>query len=343
MLNKTQRTKGKNVNDVFYFIYDGECPICKLSANTYRIRETIGAFKTIDARLEKNHPIILELSNAGFDLDSGMVVKFKEEFYQGDQALHLMANLGADEGIINIMNNNFYKYKTTSKLFYPVLKAIRNMLLWVKGVQKINNLKANDAHSPIFQKIFGPEQWDKLPPVFHKHYANKPHSHDKVTTEGKLNIKCAWYLKPFLKLFRAMPAYDGQDIITNVTFISSPSDATYKFERIFHYPNRAPHYFISSMRQIQHNEIAEVMSFGLTWHAYYSFDGDYVRLKHKGYSLHLFGKYIPIPATWLIGSGNAKEWALDDDHFAMQMDITHPLFGQLYEYTGSFYIKEIKI
>ena len=106
-----------------------------------------------------------------------------------------------------------------------------------------------------------------------------------------------------------MPAYDGQDIITNVTFISSPSDATYKFERIFHYPNRTPHYFISIDRYNTIN--AEVMSFGLTWHAYYALM-ELFRLKHKGYSLHLFSKCIPIP-PWLIGSGNAKEWALDDD------------------------------
>jgi len=42
----------------------------------------------------------------------------------------------------------------------------------------------------------------------------------------------------------------------------------------------------------------------------------------------------------LIGEGNALEKPVDDDTFDMQVDITHPWWGKVYEYKGRFHLKD---
>ena len=48
--------------------------------------------------------------------------------------------------------------------------------------------------NPIFQSIFG-EQWSVLPPVMHKHYANRPRSNDVVTVEGLMKVEVSLFVK----------------------------------------------------------------------------------------------------------------------------------------------------
>jgi hypothetical protein len=61
-----------------------------------------------------------------------------------------------------------------------------------------------------------------------------------------------------------------------------------------------------------------------------------VILNHEAYYLKIFGKLIRAPLEFLFGRANAYEIAINDDEFEMYMDITHPFFGKLYEYSGRF-------
>lgn len=45
---------------------------------------------------------------------------------------------------------------------------------------------------------------------------------------------------------------------------------------------------------------------------------------------------IPIPEWLTLGHATIFEEALDDTHFAMDFRLTHPLFGQLFRYSGTF-------
>lgn len=130
-------------SEILYFIYDGQCPLCQMGANFYKIKNHVGTLRTIDARTEKDHPIMKEIYHAQLDLDEGMVIKYKNTLYQGEEALHIMARLGADEGILNRINNRLYQSKTLTKLSYPFMKATRNLALKLKGVSKIQNLKSD--------------------------------------------------------------------------------------------------------------------------------------------------------------------------------------------------------
>ena len=126
--------------NVIYFVYDGECPICQMGSSLYKLRQSVGKLQTVDARTEQDHPVMQEVNKAGLNLDEGMVIKYNNELFQGTEALHLMATLGANTGWFNKVNNTLYKSKTLAKLSYPFMRGARNFALKLKRAGKINNL-----------------------------------------------------------------------------------------------------------------------------------------------------------------------------------------------------------
>lgn len=190
-------------------------------------------------------------------------------------------------------------------------------------------------HESIFKPIFG-EGWNKLPPVMHKHYANRPYSTDFSIVEGKMDIMCKWYLKPFFWFLGTVPPYNKKNVDVTLKFNSQPDNAAFCFDRAFHFKGRKPFHFRSFMTQMKENEVMERMNYGICWHSYYSWDGAKVTMRHKGYSWRVGGINIPLPITWLIGRGDADEWPIDDNTFDMCATIIHPLLGKVYEYKGQF-------
>lgn len=127
-----------------WFVYDGECPICQMGAALYTVRQSVGKLHTVNARTEKGHPVYREVNAAGLDLDRGMVIKYRDRLYQGEEALHVMAALGADSGWFNKVNNRLFRHKALARLCYPFMRGARDVALAVKGSGKIRNLGVQD-------------------------------------------------------------------------------------------------------------------------------------------------------------------------------------------------------
>lgn len=199
------------------------------------------------------------------------------------------------------------------------------------------------SHRPIFQSIFA-ESWNALPPVMHKHYANRPYSRDQVTTEGIMEVHSSRIVKLLgwpLRLLGALVPYEGTHIPVTVHFRSSPTNDSYGFDRIFHFPGKKPVHFRSRMFPLGGNEVIECMRFGIGWRAAYRFDGTRVLLEHRGYGIRIGRLILPLPLAWVLGRGSAHETAQDDGRFHMQMDIYHPWFGITYGYSGDFTITKV--
>lgn len=319
-------------NDTVYLIYDGECPICGYAAKVTKLRESVGKLEIINAR--ESHLLVTEAKKQGYDLDKGIVVKYQDKSYYGKDAMHLLAMLGSPVGWFNRMNVFLFKSKILSAIFYPIFKFIRRCLLLVLGVQKIRP----DASEPIFQSIFG-KSWDDLPPAFKKHYANRPYSNDVVTLDGIMDIKLSKLtrmMKPLFRLFGTLVPYEGENIPTVVHSKSEPDSDNYILERIFNFPGQKPYIFRSAFVPIEGNDVVEIMKFGIGWRCYYTYEGGKVLLTHKGYSWRIFGLLIPLPLTLILGKGYAEEQIIDDSSFKMRMVITHPWFGETFEYKGQF-------
>lgn len=131
--------------ETIWFVYDGECPICQMGASLYKVRQSVGEIITINGRTETDHPVMIEINDAQLNLDVGMVIKYHDTLYQGAKALHLMANLGADEGYFNRINNKLHRSQFRATICYPFMRAARDLALFLKGAGRINNLKAKNT------------------------------------------------------------------------------------------------------------------------------------------------------------------------------------------------------
>lgn len=123
-----------------WFVYDGECPICHMAATMYKVQKSVGNLHIIDARVEKNHPLLLEIKQANMDLDMGMVIKHEHQLYHGSDALALMADIGSKSDWFNKLNRMLFQNKLFASLSYPIMKTARNIALKAKRVGKIRNL-----------------------------------------------------------------------------------------------------------------------------------------------------------------------------------------------------------
>ena len=173
----------------------------------------------------------------------------------------------------------------------------------------------------------------------HKHYANRPYSNDLVTVEGTLDVTCGRIfrlLSPLFHLLSGIPPYTGRDAPVTVNFRSTGNSEEFHFDRTFYFAGKKPWRFRSKMVQVRDNEVIEIMRFGIVWRLLYEWRDNKVILRHKGYGIRIVGTLIPLPLTPLLGQGYAEEIALDDDSFAMQVNISHPWWGKLYEYKGQF-------
>ena len=311
--------------------------MCTMAARAFQIKKNVGNLHLVDARTDIAHPLLQEINTRGMNLDDGMVLKYQDSYYHGDDALHMMALLGSEHGWLNRLNAFLFSSKTVARVCYPMLRGMRNTLLLMLGVKKINNLKMHDQ--PLFKKVFGAD-WDRLPPIMKKHYAVRPYSEDVVVVNGALNITMLWYISLMSRISGMLVSQSGDNIPVTVTFKSGKHVSGFQFQRIFNYPDKKSIRFFSRMEYVGGNEMIEFMGMGIGWRCTYLWDGQKIQLNHRGYVWHLFNIDIPLPLEWVLGKGYAQEMPIDDDNFSMWMHTIHPLFGKTLAYSGNFKITE---
>ena len=139
------KTTKENRQEEILLIYDKECPACDNYCQVVQINNTVGKLVIVNAR--ENSTVMDEITAAGYDIDQGMILKMGNEFYYGSEAIHALALISSRSGVFNRINYWFFKSKTLSHIFYPILKMGRNILLKLLRKTKINNHhKKNNQH-----------------------------------------------------------------------------------------------------------------------------------------------------------------------------------------------------
>jgi len=100
-------------------VYDKACPICH----------------SYCALAQKVHPNEISLIDARQKSELG-----DDTLYYGSRAIHVLANQGGDT-LFDRINKLFFKRLRVAERMYPLLKSVRNLLLKMLGIQKINNLR----------------------------------------------------------------------------------------------------------------------------------------------------------------------------------------------------------
>jgi hypothetical protein len=108
-----------------------------MAAHAVRIRQRLGPLHLVDARQAAHDPLLQEIRRRNLDLDEGMVIWWNGAFYHGREALRFMAEFADDDGWFNRLNRLLFRSEAISGWSYPKLRAIRNLLLRMRGVGKI--------------------------------------------------------------------------------------------------------------------------------------------------------------------------------------------------------------
>ncbi len=118
-----------------FIIYDGECPFCTRYVRFLRLREAVGAVDLVDAR--SDDPRVAAALKDGYDLDEGMIVSLNGTVYHGADCINRLALLSTSSGLFNRLNAFWFRSPTLSRVFYPLLRACRNLALRLLGRGKI--------------------------------------------------------------------------------------------------------------------------------------------------------------------------------------------------------------
>ncbi len=138
MNSKFQSSRAPERKRDIWIVYDGQCPFCTRYMLLYRIRELFDRVQLIDAR--SDDPLVRELSEAGFDLNEGMVVKWDGKIYYGSDAMHMLALLGSDLSLFNRLNRWLFSRQRLAHMLYPFFVGSRKLTLRILGRPPIENL-----------------------------------------------------------------------------------------------------------------------------------------------------------------------------------------------------------
>jgi len=120
-------------------LYDGECIFCSNYVTLLRLRESEGAIRLIDAR--SGDPEVAAAKARGIDFDESMVVIQGGKDYRGGDAVYLLSLLSADRShLYPRLVHWLVKTPERARVFYPWLRAGRNLALALRGKRKIGAL-----------------------------------------------------------------------------------------------------------------------------------------------------------------------------------------------------------
>ena len=118
----------------FDIYYDGDCPVCSRYVLMSRLK------KEFDVRLLnlREHPEkVQEFSDAGYNVDDGMMVELEGQRYFGADAMYIMNVYGDGKGPLAWLMKGYFKHQKLAWVTYPLLRFGRNSLLRMLGRKKI--------------------------------------------------------------------------------------------------------------------------------------------------------------------------------------------------------------
>jgi hypothetical protein len=183
----------------------------------------------------------------------------------------------------------------------------------------------------LMQQALGAD-WEKLPPALQAHYR-----FGSTVDTGSMDIEFPRFMQAvwsILKLFGALVDRKGNGVMTIVE--KSVVGERQVWRRTITYPDGQVVRFDSFWVAAGNGEVVEFVNpvLGLQMAPYVV--GEKLHYRGVKFIAKLGPVTIPIPEWLTLGHATIVEEALDDTHFAMDFRLTHPLFGQLFRYSGKF-------
>ena len=191
----------------------------------------------------------------------------------------------------------------------------------------------------IFQSALGNE-WTQLGDIIQRHYFLKPFSDDSICVRGTMDeihhSNIAKILIPGGLLFGAIVPYRRQHVPVDVHYQAHTSNANLYWDRVFAISPSKNFHFKSYMEVISDKEVIEFVRFGVGIKLTISAEDKALIFRGNGYIWRIARIDIPIPLGFLLGDAYVEERPIDDHSFSMKLRLTHPWFGTLFRYSGTF-------
>ena len=112
--------------------YDDECPFCKEYSKYIELRKQYD-IEMCNAR--DNLDKIEEFRVKGYDINNGMIVEIEDDsmLYLGADAAKILDSMIAKKGFIDKSMSFIVKLPLFNSILYPILKAMRIVLLKLLG------------------------------------------------------------------------------------------------------------------------------------------------------------------------------------------------------------------
>jgi len=117
--------------------YDGACPVCAMYMRYYRLGDANLRVALVDLRRDVQQ--VAEFTAMGLDVDEGMIVKLDSQVYHGADAVNVLALLSTSASFFNRCNRWLFSRRVPARVFYPVMVAGRNLVLWLLRREKLRS------------------------------------------------------------------------------------------------------------------------------------------------------------------------------------------------------------
>ncbi len=196
----------------------------------------------------------------------------------------------------------------------------------------------------IVQQALG-GQWDKLDAIVKRHYEMAPGLDSDMTIHGTMDrVFHSNIAKLFLlpgRIFGALVPYRGKDIPTVVrNWTKDDNQSAMFWHRTLQFPDKPLTEFKSRMEYAGNDEIIEYVKYGLGIRMRMSVDNGALVFTSAGYVWDTGIIRIPIPTWAILGDARIVERAISEKEFYIEFAMVHPLFGETFGYSGTFYIQE---
>jgi hypothetical protein len=197
------------------------------------------------------------------------------------------------------------------------------------------------AAEPVFKQALQ-THWDALAPIIQAHYDLSPFTDQSLQLKGCMdNLSNSMFtnlLIPFTTLVGALVPYRGKKIAVEVVNQTHSDKAGFYWQRTFSIEKRKPFIFKSVMHCTGPQEITEYLRFGFGIRFKLTENKGGLIYQDNGHVWKVGQRSIPVPINYLIGKAYIEEMPVSDTEFSMMMVLTHPIFGQTFQYNGRFSI-----
>ena len=176
------------------------------------------------------------------------------------------------------------------------------------------------------------EQWGELPQALKDHYQGGDNA-----DRGVLSIEYPRAMQiplNLLRIFGALINRSGEKIPTSVEKTMQQDKQYWKRQIMF--PVGKPVIFKSVWQYDKGNELIEYVNSYLGLRMAVKIEDSILQYEGKSFEFRLGKLQFSIPEWLLLGHTSIEEEAIDGQNFRMDFRLRHPLFGQIYRYSGIF-------